>query len=385
MPRPSRVRPGLQALLSLSFACHASSSDGGDTGTDGGTSVTTTASTGGEVDSTASDDPSVTTSNPTSVTSMTSSADSTDASSGGESTAADDTASVDPDAIAVAVGYGTRRVRSVDGLTWTDFVEVNPDGGDDDDNLRGVGYGNGVFLAVGGGGQGFSMRSTDGITWTDETMAPGGFLSDVVVLDDGTFVAAGGNGLRTRSLDEGVTWVDATEYYAGHYRAIAAGNGIAVAVGHTYGDTNDGLISTTADGATWTAEQIVGAPYSGLSITFGHGTFVTLDGAGQIRASADGMTWSDADHQAPGDHRPIVADGAFWIGGDDSYWSSDDGLHWVAQPGEQRNPVAWFHGQFLALGWPASISASADLSAWQTVFEPGGSGLNDIALGVPGT
>lgn len=340
-------------------------SSGADPSSTAGTSVSTTATTATATDPTAGD-----------------SSSAGDDSSG----SGDDTASVDPDAIAVAVGYGTRRVRSVDGLTWTDFIEVNPNGGDDNDLLRGVGYGDGVFVAVGGGGEGFSMRSTDGITWTDENHTIGSFLSDVVVLDDGTFVAAGGNGLRVRSVDGGVTWIDPSEYFAGHHRAIAAGNGVAVAVGHTYGDGNAGLVTTTADGATWTELQIGGGAYSGGSIVFGNGTFVARDDAGQLRASADGIAWTDADVAPSGDHRPVFGDDAFWIGSDDGYWTSADGLQWTPYASDQvRDPVVWFHGQYLTLGWPASIAASSDLTAWQTVFEPGGSGLTDIAIGVPGT
>lgn len=378
------------SALPLLFACGADAADDGDTGpgseSSGATSPSTTIDPGtaGDPSSASATSPS-TTDEPNPTTADPSSPG--ESSDGGDTSGAgDDTASVDPDAIAVAVGYGTRRVRSTDGLVWTDFVEVNPDGGDDNDLLRGVGYGDGVFVAVGGGGMGFSMRSTDGITWTDENHTLGGFLSDVVMLDDGTFVAVGGNGLRVRSTDGGVTWIDPSEYYAGHHRAIAFGNGVAVAVGHNYGDSSDGLVTTTQDGATWTPMQSGGGSYSGGSIVFGNGTFVACDDDGVIRASNDGLAWTDADTTTTGARRPVFGQDAFWIGGDGGYSTSSDGVQWSQYASDQvRDPVIWFHDQYLTLGWPASIAASTDLTTWTTVFEPGGSGLTDIAIGVPGT
>ena len=288
------------------------------------------------------------------------------------------------DRIAVAVGYGTRRVRSDDGIRWTDFQRVNPDGGDDDDLLRGIGYGDGVFMAVGGAGSGSSMRSLDGVTWTDEIHDLPSFVSDAVWLD-GMFVAAGGNGLRMRSLDQGASWQDITPYFAGHYRALAAGNGLVVAVGHTYGDRNVGLVSTTTDGASWTPEQTGGAGWSGGSIAFGGGVFVARDQAGQVRASIDGAAWDEPTLQLGGSGTMIFADGAFVTPGDSAYWSSPDGTRWSELPARFPRDLAGFiEGRFLRLGWPATIDASTDLVAWETVFAPGGSGLTDIAVGAPG-
>jgi hypothetical protein len=287
------------------------------------------------------------------------------------------------DAIAVAVGYGTRRVRSEDGLEWTDFVEVDPEGGDDPNLLRGIGYGDGVFLAVGGAGLGFSMRSFDGITWQDETHTFDAFASDVAWLD-GTFVAAGGNGLRMRSLDGGVTWQDMGPYYSGHFRAIAAGNGVVVAVGHTYGDTNVGIVDTTSDGASWSGEQLVGAPYAGLGLAFGAGVFVSRDDAGAVRSSSDGVDWGGVLELDDGG-AVLFADGRFVTAGNGAYWTSEDGTTWDELAADDvRTPVGFVAGQWLTLGWPATIDASADLLSWQNVFAPGGSGLTDVAVGPPG-
>src|SRR5208337_3583632 len=51
----------------------------------------------------------------------------------------------------VAVGYGGRRLRSTDGMNWDIAAEWSEKGGDDRNNLISVAYGNGTFVAVGGG------------------------------------------------------------------------------------------------------------------------------------------------------------------------------------------------------------------------------------------
>ena len=148
----------------------------------------------------------------------------------------------------VAVGYGGRRIRSADGIQWDSDVIVDPQGGDDDNLFRGVAFIDGQFLAVGGSAKGQIATSPNGADWTFRT--PGtSWLADVAPIGT-TLVTAGGNGLRQRSLDGGVTWVDAAPYYAGHYRGITSGKGTAVAAGHTYGNSMVGLTTTSIDGKT---------------------------------------------------------------------------------------------------------------------------------------
>lgn len=368
-------------VFALLFGCpdggagDGTSSEG--TGGEAGTTASTSGGTKGSA-STTGDPSSSTSSDPDGPGSSETSSD--DGGSGSSSESTGEPA----DMIAVAAGYGTRRVRSDDGLTWTDFVEVDPNGGDDDALLRGIGYGDGIFLAVGGAGSGFSMRSTDGVTWQDENHELGSFVSDVAWLD-GTFVAAGGNGLRGRSLDGGVTWQDLAPYYSGHFRAIAAGNGVAVAVGHTYGDMDVGLVDSTSDGASWDGELLVGAHFSGLSIAFGAGVFVARDDDGDVRTTTDGRAWSEVVLDLEGGGVVLFADGGFVTTGDGAYWTSSDGTTWTELASPQvRSPVGWIEGQWLTLGWPATIDASSDLMTWQNVFAPGGSGLTDIAVGAPG-
>lgn len=286
------------------------------------------------------------------------------------------------DPIAVVVGYGTRRAMSDDGVTWSAFVEVDPNGGDDNNLLRGVGYGDGVFVAVGGGGEGLSMTSGDGVAWENENRTIGSFLSDTVWMADG-FIAAGGNGLRLRSDDHGATWGNEAGYYAGHFRAISTSGELAVAVGHTYGDVQDiGLWSTTSDGVTWSGEQTGGAPFR--AVAFGSGMFVAVGDEGRVSSSADGQAWTDTDLGA-GEIRDVAfAGGEFVLAAESTYWTSADGTSWSEAGGDARPIAAYLEGAYLTVGWPATVSRADRLGAWNLVFDVGGSGFTQIAVGVPG-
>ncbi|MFT3767946.1 MAG: hypothetical protein QM820_21050 [Minicystis sp.] len=278
----------------------------------------------------------------------------------------------------VAVGYGGRRLSSTDGIAWTHDIVVDPNGGDDDNLFRGVGYADGVFIAVGGSSKGQNATSPDGAGWT---FGPPGtaWLADVVPLN-GALVTAGGNGLRQRSLDGGVTWVDATGYYAGHYRAIAAGNGMAVAAGHTYGDTHVGLTSTTTDGKTWTPEVTGGVAFH--SIAFGNGVFVAA-GDTRCSTSTDGQAWKDcAGVSGSGFDGVVFANDRFILGDGAGYWLSTDGASWQHQDGEHHGVAAYGEGLYVALDWPDRISTSPDLKTWTVRQEKTGPALVQVAYGL---
>jgi hypothetical protein len=285
--------------------------------------------------------------------------------------------------VAVVVGYGTRRARSLDGVTWTNFVQVTPNGGDDNDLLRGVGWGNGTFVAVGGASIGITMTSTDGTTWTNEIRTHDAWVGNVAYLG-GVFIAAGGNGLRMRSTNNGATWSDGVGYQALHYRDVATNGAVVAAVGHTYDTTpNLGYIATTTDGITWTERRRIGAALN--RVAAGNGIFVAGGNGNAVLRSTDGVTWTEhALGASPnGGDVSLAFDGnEFVASANGSVFRSPDGMTWTAVPGGSGAPVAYIDGRFLSLGWPASITSSQNLTSWTPAFSPGGSGFTKIAIGV---
>ena len=166
----------------------------------------------------------------------------------------------------VVGGSGTdgRVAATLDGERWTD--QTTPSRGPSDvghtrNLIRGVGYGGGVFVAVGGYDNAYVSTSCDGMTWRRDVlgtnvdsspMAPFGNFLEEVAWVNGNFVAVGGATLRLTSQDYGVTWASTGQYFDGHLRGVAVARGLAVAVGHTWGG-DEAIVTTTRDGLSWSA------------------------------------------------------------------------------------------------------------------------------------
>ena len=93
--------------------------------------------------------------------------------------------------------------------------------------LRGVTYGNGIFIAVGYGGT--ILTSADGITWTSRDSGTTTILSEVTY-GNGTFIAVGYGGTILTSAD-GITWTSRTSGTTHGLNGVAYGNGTFIAVG----------------------------------------------------------------------------------------------------------------------------------------------------------
>jgi photosystem II stability/assembly factor-like uncharacterized protein len=109
-------------------------------------------------------------------------------------------------AMFVAVGDGYTRASSTDGINWTSV----PPGEALNESYRGVAIGNGIAVAVGGRTDGSSagghrVRSVDGVTWSDE-LVEGPDLPNVVFAD-GAFMAFSGAGdEQLFTSADGKTW-----------------------------------------------------------------------------------------------------------------------------------------------------------------------------------
>ena len=152
------------------------------------------------------------------------------------------------DPVFVAVGYGGMRVRSIDdGNTWNDFVQIADDGGDDQDLLRGVAWGNGTFVAVGWK----IFSSPDGMSWTEQDNPTGQWFAAVDWGND-VFVAVGGGGYCGRSAD-GLTWEECTDATDDggftHVRSLFFHDGLF------WTADQSGVLRSSPDGDVWTVED----------------------------------------------------------------------------------------------------------------------------------
>jgi hypothetical protein len=272
----------------------------------------------------------------------------------------------------VAVGYGGHRTVSLDGRTWEHHLVEDPAGGDDPRLLRGVGYGGGLFVAVGNR----VMTSVDGIDWTTTIADTGSFLSDAV-WSDGMWVVAGGNGLRMRSLDDARTFTDAAPFASGHFRSIAVGNGVFVAVGHTYGGA--GFWSTTRDGATWT-DHTGGASFS--QVAFGAGVFVAVGDGGRVSVSTDGASWDDSTLGSSRLGDVAFANGELLVRSETAYWSSSDGREWTRHEVSIPDAIVHADGVYAGTFWSGLTASTGPDGPWPIV-DASGPAITDLAISAP--
>lgn len=214
----------------------------------------------------------------------------------------------------VGVGYGGIRVISRDGgVSWSDMTAIAPSGGDDENLLRAVAYGDGLWLATGWRW----VTSPDGAQWTDR-----GLIADA-------------EGWPPCNIIEGLAWADGAFY---------------AACADWYGD---GYVYRSTDAETWALHGDIGPTSGHLSLAYHEGTFVAYGDSGVSWVSADAVVWAELE----GIFRATWCDGA--------YVSEAD----CAGP-------SWFGGAYFTTAWPDTIRRSVDGVLWEDVYvDPGGNSL----------
>jgi hypothetical protein len=269
----------------------------------------------------------------------------------------------------VAVGYGARRIRSTDGMTWTNDVSSETNGGDDTYLLRAVAYGGKQFVAVGWR----VMTSPDGITWVDHGAMSQWFGG--LAWGKSMWVAVGGYGRRSTSTD-GVTYVDATDTGTGAYRSLAFGDyagGTWMAMG------DGGRLSTTTDGTTYSELSSIAL----AGATWGEGFFTGVVGDA-IEASSDGGSSWTMSTTAPGSLDSVIYAGGQYVAiGSGNALTSSDGNHWTTHAATGLGgSVAYGNGVYAACSG-SSCWYSADGVTWApaTVPSSDANALQSVAFG----
>lgn len=149
------------------------------------------------------------------------------------------------------------------------------------ENLNGITYGNGKYVAVGENGA--AVSSSDLVLWSLATTGTTNHLESVVY--DGTkFVVVGNTGTVLTSTD-GLTWYSQTSGNTNWLKGIVYGNGRLVAVGK-YGTT----LSST-NGTNWTTHTTDFSHFEAL--TYGNSLFVAVGENGLIWRSTTGTNWAN--------------------------------------------------------------------------------------------
>jgi hypothetical protein len=270
---------------------------------------------------------------------------------------ASDGAVGDPPGVFVAVGYGGRRMRSVDdGQSFVDDQSLEANGGDDNDLLRTVAYGQGAFIA--GGWQ--LLSSPDGKTWSPLPATNQNWFG-ALVYANATWVAVGGYGMRLTSSD-GMAWTDhSIDTTAAHPHGCLTSTGSTPAF---VACNDNGARSFSPDGVTWTyatgADGVVSS-----QVVAGAGVVVGVDGAQVVVSSDVGKTWTLATTLDQAGQGLVFAQGHFTYLSTDTVYTSNDGKAWQkhAAPGVQPSAVAYGHGTYIALR-PHDWQRSTDGLVW---------------------
>ena len=168
-------------------------------------------------------------------------------------------------------------------------------------NLYGVSFGNNTFVAVGDVGK--IVRSTDnGANWSNVTTGRTGssgysyYLGSLygtgtlrgVGFGNGTFVAVGDSGKILTSTNNGSSWDNETAVNSNNLYGVSFGNSTFVAVGQ-----NGTILRSTNNGASWSNSSPGGNTL--WAVTFGNNIFMAVGTGGRIVKSTDnGSNWSSS-------------------------------------------------------------------------------------------
>lgn len=169
------------------------------------------------------------------------------------------------------------------------------------------------------------QTSADGLTWIDRPLAIRTFLRGVAYGND-MFVVVGGSYYVRRGVvltsRDGASWLPQKVPKDVILYGVTHGHGVFVAVGE------NGAILTSKNGTKWRPQHSESSALL-ATVAFGNDLFVAGGESGTIMVSSDGIIW----HLSNIDSSVYVGrikhvDRRFVIGNADPVFTSVDGTHW---------------------------------------------------------
>jgi len=246
------------------------------------------------------------------------------------------------------------------GTTWTTRTS-----GFGTTDIRGVTYGDGLYVAVGDSGK--LTTSPDGTTWTTRTSGFGSSRIYGVTFGDGLYVAVGDSGKLTTSTD-GTTWTTRTSGFGTtSIRGVTYGDGLYVAVGLS------GKMTTSTDGTTWTTRTSGFGTTSIVGVGYGDGLYVAVGDDGKLTTSTDGTTWTTRTSGFGSTNILGVGygDGLYVaVGSSGTLTTSPDGTTWTTRTSgfgtTSIRGVTYGDGLYVAVGYNGKLTTSTDGTTWTT-------------------
>jgi hypothetical protein len=276
-----------------------------------------------------------------------------------------------PSSLFAAVGHDGTRIVSPDGRTWRDLAK-----GKDGEVYRAVCFGNGRCVAAGTyGGKNIFAATADGKAWDTDSkdgkyklyVRGMGFGKGMFVGIGGDPGSVGGSAPFVVTSDDGRKWSDYTEIAGKNIiRRIAWGNDTFVGVG------DRGRRSASPDAKTWTDVPKAKAIDTMIDVAYGkpaggQGLFVGVGLHGLRMSTRDGTNWSEKLMGEEGEHLNSIvwADDRFVAVGAGATYSSPDGVAWVRKPNKDApTTLAYGNGVFIGSAWKGRILVSKDAVEW---------------------
>jgi len=249
-----------------------------------------------------------------------------------------------------------------------------------------IAFGNGTFLAAGGGSvvstesSPLGSTSSDGSTWsTTFNIGSGSAVTPFPTYGNGKFVTYFNTG-RVKSAvssNNGSTWQNAapggtiTDYQG---VSVAYGNGVFVTTVNTPPETYT-RVYTSTDGINWTS-QVTPIAWNGWpSVTFANGKFVAVasSGSNQSMTSTDGVSWTLGSPTPSGTWSSVTYGNGMFVavasGGTNRVMTSTDGVSWTARTAAEANSwtsVTYGTGKFVAVASSGTnrVMTSTDGIIW---------------------
>jgi hypothetical protein len=251
-------------------------------------------------------------------------------------------------------------------------------------DLRGVAWGNGTFVAV--GVDGTVLTSSDGGKWATQSSHTTDNLFGVACNGE-LYVCIGTNGTIVTSPDA-IHWTAQTSGVTDGLVDVKWAQNQFIAAGE------NGTILTSPDGVTWTArdshakQRLYGIAWNGTLL-------VIVGDPGAIVTSADGITFTRrafvmpvwfhrlvwAKTQFVGATNDLISSVTQAMGGRADILTSPDGVTWTPHPSHnavRMVGIAWNGRLLVAAG--DTIDQSADGQSWaKTIGSVSSTGTSDVA------
>lgn len=271
----------------------------------------------------------------------------------------------------VAVGHKGQRLVSADGQTWK-----NQQFGRDGEIFRGVAFGNGRFASVGSyGGDNITASTADGAQWTIgkkearyvNYLRGLGFGNQLFLGLGGDPGSVGDSKPFVATSEDGITWSEFVPVAGRNIlRRVTWGNDRFVAVG------DRGRRATSSDGRTWNDAPDVKAIDTLVDVACGNGVFAGVGLHGLRMSTTDGLKWTARQIGEEGEHlNTIVWTGDRFVAvGQGATFISPNGMQWERH-GNRDAPytMAFGNGVFVGSSWKGRVLFSRDGIDWKQVFK----------------